>query len=141
MVTRPMKGNRIGFGPVCSKRVGPYMANRALLCDSSARFCDRIGRSLLLWHQDLAFSDMIGSRNHPFFLHLLDQSGGLVVADCQLALDIGGGTFAVAHNDAHGLIVKRVFAIGVPAGIQAKYSVDVVGFFVLGALYNAVDIF
>lgn len=36
---------------------------------------------MLLWHQNLAFADVVGRRHDTFVFHLLNQSGGLVIAD------------------------------------------------------------
>ena len=68
---------------------------------------------------------MVGGRNDAFILHLLDQPGGFVITDGKLALDIRCGTFAVLDHDGYGLVIQRVFAIGVAT--ETQNQVDAVG--------------
>src|SRR5690606_1720409 len=43
-----------------------------------------------------------------FLLHALDQRGGLVIADGEAALDVGGRGLPVGKNDVDGLVVELV---------------------------------
>src|SRR3954466_5208667 len=47
--------------------------------------------------------DMVGSTDHPFFLHPLDQPRGIIVADAQLALEVGGRSLLALGDDLDGL--------------------------------------
>jgi hypothetical protein len=57
------------------------------------------------WHEDFAFSGMIGGTDDAFLLHAFNQRGGAVVTDAETPLHVGGGGFAIAKHDGHGLIV------------------------------------
>ena len=57
---------------------------------------------MLLRHQNFAFADVVRGRNQPLILHLLNQARGFVIADGQLALDVGRRTFAILDDDRHG---------------------------------------
>src|SRR5438874_7888591 len=61
-------------------------------------------------HQHLPTADMVGRADQAVLLHTLDQLGGAVVADLQLALEIAGRGLAVIEHDLHGLIVDGVVA-------------------------------
>eukprot|EP01036_Dinobryon_divergens_P015437 gene15437-biopygen13681 len=51
---------------------------------------------------------MVGGRDDAFLLHPLDQRGGLVVADGEAALDVGGRGLLVVEDDRHRLVVELV---------------------------------
>src|SRR6056297_4069913 len=88
---------------------------------------------LLLRNKDFALAHMVGRCHDALLLHLLDQPCRLVIADRQLALDIRGGTFAILDDDADRLIVKRILAIGIAAGVQPQHRVDAVGAILVGS--------
>src|SRR5690606_10807225 len=75
-------------------------------------------------HQNLALAGVVGGGDDAFALHALDQGGGLVVADAEAPLDIGGGGLLVGEHDMDGLVVKLVAGagIGIPAAIGAKFA-------------------
>ena len=81
--------------------------------------------SVRFGHQHLALADMVRGRDHALILHLLHQPRGLVVADAQLPLDVGGRALAILDHDRHRLIVQRVLAVGIAAGIQPQHRVDI----------------
>ncbi len=55
-------------------------------------------------HEDFAFAGGGGGADDAFGFHLLDQAGGLVVADGELALDVTGADLAVSCHDGDGLV-------------------------------------
>ena len=66
--------------------------------------------------QNFALANVVGRRDEVFIFHLFDQARGFVIADAELALDIGGRAFAVFDHDGNGAVIERVFAVGVAAG-------------------------
>ena len=82
---------------------------------------------------------MIGRADQPFFLHLLHQPRGLVVADRELALDVGGGAFAIPDHDLHRLIVKRILLAGIAA--KAEHQIKLAFLLAVGAFHHAANIF
>ena len=58
-------------------------------------------RSIAAARQNLALADMVGGADDPFGLHALDDPGGAVVADLQMALHKAGRRLALAahHRD------------------------------------------
>ena len=62
----------------------------------------------MLRQQYLPLAHMVRRGDHRMLFHLFHQFGGLVVADAEFALDVAGGTFAVARDDGDGLVVEAV---------------------------------
>ena len=91
-------------------------------------------RLVLFWHEDFAFADVVCARDDAFVFHLFDKLCGFVVADRELALDVGCGALAIFDDDGDGCIVKRVFAVGVAA--EAEDGVDIACVVVGWALDN-----
>src|SRR5262249_45501284 len=58
--------------------------------------------------EDLALADVVGGRHHAFALHALDDAGGAVVADLQVALDEAGRALALTRDQGDRLIVELV---------------------------------
>src|SRR3954453_19673921 len=58
--------------------------------------------------QHLALADMVGGADHAFGLHALDQLGGAVVADLEVALDKARRGLAFAAYQRGRLIVQLV---------------------------------
>ena len=79
----------------------------------------------MLGNEDLPLADMVRGAHEAFLLHLFDKTRGLVVADGELALDVGGGALAVLDDDLHRLVVERVLL-----------GVGTVGFLVDFILFN-----
>ena len=62
--------------------------------------------------QHLALADMVGARHHALALHALDDAGGAVVADLEVALDEAGAALALARHQRDRLVVELVaFAV------------------------------
>src|SRR5260370_18374487 len=57
---------------------------------------------------------MVGRTDHALTFHALDDAGGAVVADLQIALDEAGAAFALARHQGDRLVVELV-ALGVLA--------------------------
>src|SRR4051794_10536678 len=66
----------------------------------------RRGYSIGLFHQDFALAGMVGLADHTFQFHPLHECRRPVVADLQPALDVAGGSLAVAGHDLHRLLVE-----------------------------------
>src|SRR5688572_3651099 len=49
--------------------------------------------------EHLAAADMVRRADEALFLHPLDQPGGIVVADTQLALEVGGRRLLALRHD------------------------------------------
>ena len=75
----------------------------------------------MLRQQYLPLTHMVRWRNNRMLLHLFHQFGRLVIANAQLALDVAGGTFAVAGDDGDGLVIEAVIEA---VGAQAEEAVD-----------------
>src|SRR6185437_1324891 len=58
--------------------------------------------------QHFALADMVGGADNAFRLHALDDAGGAVVADLQVALDEAGRRLALAAHQRHRLVVELV---------------------------------
>ena len=61
---------------------------------------------------------MVGGAHDALIFHLLYQTRGLVVADRQLALDVGRRTLAVLGHDRDSRVIKRVLTIGIATEAQ-----------------------
>ena len=66
---------------------------------------------------------MVSRRHNAFVFHLLHKTRGLVVANRQFALDVGGRAFAILYHNRNRLVVERIFAIGIAA--KPQNSIDV----------------
>src|SRR3546814_15895302 len=69
---------------------------------------------------------MIGGGDQALFLHALDDAGGAVVADLQMALHEAGGSLAMLQNHGHGTVVEVVaaaFAAEAAAAIEIRFAV------------------
>src|SRR5579872_362273 len=85
--------------------------------------------------EDFALADVVGAADDAFRFHALDDAGGAVVADLQMALDEAGRGLALAGDQRHGLVVEAVAGAGVfvaLAGLERTLIVlgdlvDVVG--------------
>jgi hypothetical protein len=64
---------------------------------------EKFGILLFLDHAS-GFAPFLGA-DDPVLFHLFDESGGLVEADAQSALDQGNGRLAMVHDKAYGLAV------------------------------------
>ena len=51
---------------------------------------------------------MVGLADHPFALHPLDDAGGAVVADLEMALNEAGRGLALRRHERHGPVVERI---------------------------------
>src|SRR5690606_2790331 len=60
------------------------------------------------WHEDIAVAVGRHLRNEPGLFHLLEQAGGPVVADAQVALDEGDRGPAALQDHGDRLVVHRV---------------------------------
>src|SRR5262249_53579097 len=58
--------------------------------------------------QDFALADVVGGADDAFGLHALDQAGGAVVADLQIALHEAGRGLALARDQRDRLVVEIV---------------------------------
>src|SRR3546814_15799390 len=58
--------------------------------------------------QHFALAHVIGSRDQTLFLHALDDAGGAVVADLEVALHKAGRCLAVLQHPRHGAVVAGV---------------------------------
>src|SRR5690348_8147329 len=58
--------------------------------------------------QHLALADVVGGADHALLLHALDDAGGSVVADLQVALDEAGRALALARHERDRLVVELV---------------------------------
>src|SRR5215813_14633021 len=56
--------------------------------------------------QDLPATTLGGRADYAFPFHALDQARRPVVADRQPSLQVTGGGFAVAHDNADGAVIK-----------------------------------
>src|SRR5437868_6865175 len=63
-------------------------------------------RAPLRVHQDFAAADMVGDADDTVFLHPLDQARGVVVADAELALEVGGGGLLALRHGLDRLAVE-----------------------------------
>src|SRR5215218_11347635 len=94
---------------------------------------ERRGPSLTLAVVDVAcehltLADMVGGGDHALALHALDDAGGAVVADLQVALDEAGRAFALTGDQRDRLVVELVaLALLALAGANALLAVGIVG--------------
>src|ERR1700721_1539659 len=72
--------------------------------------------AFLFLDQNFALAGMIGLSNDAFQFHPLHQRGRTVVADLQPALDVTGGSLAVALDDRHRLREQVAATFGAHAG-------------------------
>src|SRR5258708_36018646 len=85
---------------------------------------------------DLALADMVGAAHDAFLLHALDDAGGAVVADLQVAMDEAHAALALARHEGDRLIVELVaLALLATLARQAKPTL-----FALGIVGDALDI-
>src|SRR6266404_1041648 len=77
--------------------------------------------------QDLALADMIGRAHHALALHALDDAGGAVVADLQVALDEAGAALALARHQGDRLIVELVALALLPLARQPEPAFLAIG--------------
>src|SRR5687768_7429804 len=69
--------------------------------------------------QHFALADVVGLAHHAFFFHALDDAGGAVVADLQVALDEAGGAFALARDQRDRLVIEVVARVAIAAAKAA----------------------
>ena len=81
------------------------MENRAAAAVSGMRLARPI---FDIAGQDLALADVVGGGHDALFFHALDDAGGAVVADLQVALDEADAAFALARDEGDGLVVELV---------------------------------
>ena len=85
--------------------------------------------------QHLALAHMVGLADDAFALHPLDDPGGAVIADLEMALHEAGGGLALGRDQRHGPVVERVFVAalvesgtggfglpGAPCRVQSRQS-------------------
>src|SRR5579859_2776049 len=78
--------------------------------------------------EDLALADVVGGADDAFGLHALDDAGGAVVADLQVALHKARRGLALAADDRDRLVVERVArAVLLAAGGAVEAAVVVLG--------------
>src|SRR5665213_2888787 len=78
--------------------------------------------------QDLALADVIGAADDAFGLHPLDDAGGPVIADLEVALHEARRGLAITADQRDRLVVERVAGIAaVAAGIDVERCLDVLG--------------
>ena len=73
---------------------------------------------------------MVGGADDALLLHALDDAGGAVVADLQMALDKTGRGLALAGDERHRLVVKLIAAAAVVVEGGAEFAAalgDVLG--------------
>src|SRR5437867_973487 len=58
--------------------------------------------------QHLALADVVGRADDALALHALDDAGGAVVADLQIALDEACAALAFARHERNGLVVELI---------------------------------
>ena len=58
---------------------------------------------------------MVGGAHDAILFHLLDQLGGTVITDLQVALNERGARLPLSGDEGDGLIVKGVFTVGITA--------------------------
>src|SRR5262249_59691569 len=58
--------------------------------------------------ENFPLADVICRRDHAFLLHTLDDAGGAVVADLQVALDEAHAALALARHQRDRLVVELV---------------------------------
>src|SRR3954466_11994205 len=56
--------------------------------------------------QHFAAADMVGDADDAVLLHPLDQPRGIVVADAELALEVGGRGLLALRHGLHGLAIE-----------------------------------
>src|SRR3546814_12088116 len=96
---------------VCSSDLSPRSCSpRSCSCVTATR------------RQHFALAHVIGSRDQTLFLHALDDAGGAVVADLEVALHKAGRCLAVLQNHRHGAAVE-VVATAFPAEAAAAVEV------------------
>src|SRR3546814_16950246 len=81
--------------------------------------------------QHFALAHVIGSRDQTLFLHALDDAGGAVVADLEVALHKAGRCLAVLQHHRHGAVVAVVataFTAEAAAAVDVSFSVVGDGF-------------
>src|SRR3982750_3517380 len=79
--------------------------------------------------QHLAAADMVGFADQTVVLHPIDQSRRAVVADAQLALDVGGRRLLALGDDLHCLAVELGFGVVLARRLAVKQVAAVLGFF------------
>src|SRR3954466_3532017 len=84
--------------------------------------------------QDLAFADVGGGAADAFRFHALDDAGGAVVADLQVALDEAGRAFALAADQRDRLVVEPVAVLAGARAAAEREGLAVGGAIVLGDL-------
>src|SRR3982750_3662408 len=78
--------------------------------------------------QHLALADVVGRADHALLLHALDDAGGAVIADLQVALDEAGRALALARHQGDRLVVELVaLALLAVARRATLLAVGVVG--------------
>src|SRR4029078_11122260 len=85
--------------------------------------------------QNLAAADMVGLADEPVLLHSFDQPRGAVVADPQLALEIGGRRLLALGHDLDRLAVE----LGLGIVFAGRLAVEQIAA-VLGLLGYPLDI-
>src|SRR5262249_42951996 len=58
--------------------------------------------------QNFALADVVGRPHHALHFHALDDLGGAIVADAEMALDEAGRCLALASDDCDALVVELV---------------------------------
>ena len=86
--------------------------------------------------QHFAAADMVGLADQPVLLHPLDQPRGAVVADAQLALEVGGRGLLALGDDLDRLAVE----LGLGIVLAGRLAVEQIAA-VLGLLGDRLDIF
>src|SRR5580704_6896069 len=80
--------------------------------------------------QDLALADMVGRTDHALAFHALDDAGGAVVADLQVALDEARAAFALARHQRDRLVIELVALAVLALARQAEpalFRIGIVG--------------
>jgi len=82
---------------------------------------------------------MVGTADDAFFLHPLNDAGGAIIADLQMALHKAGRGLALAGDERHRLIVELVAAGNIVVIAEARNAAAAFGR-ILGDLLDIIGL-
>src|SRR5690242_2969401 len=85
--------------------------------------------------EHLALADMVGGGHDTLALHALDDAGGAIVADLQVALDEAGRALALARHQSDRLVVELVAFALLAAALARRAAL-----LALGIVGDGVDV-